>query len=136
VQEDEATDRKPYSFHSFGDQFVKVLVDPDLMTVRVEKAVAFTDIGKVLNLKTAKNQIMGGMIFGPGMALMEETKYDPNRGRVVTRDLANYLVSVHADMPAFEVQFLDKPGSPAWQPLSRILFLMRPVNGYGTCRLR
>jgi xanthine dehydrogenase YagR molybdenum-binding subunit len=86
-----------------------VLVDPDLMTVHVDKAVSVMDIGKVLNLKTAKNQIMGGMIFGIGMALMEETQYDPNRGRVVTRDLANYLVPVHADMPEFEVEFLDKP---------------------------
>lgn len=109
VQEDEKIDRKAYSFHSFGAQFVRVLVDPDLMTVHVDKAVAVMDIGKVLNLKTAKNQIMGGMIFGIGMALMEETQYDPNRGRVVTRDLANYLVPVHADMPEFEVEFLDKP---------------------------
>jgi xanthine dehydrogenase YagR molybdenum-binding subunit len=109
VQEDEKVNRKDYSFHSFGAQFVRVLVDPDLMTVHVDKAVAVMDIGKVLNLKTAKNQIMGGMIFGIGMALMEETKYDPNRGRVVTKDLANYLVPVHADMPEFEVEFLDRP---------------------------
>jgi xanthine dehydrogenase YagR molybdenum-binding subunit len=109
VQEDEKVNRKDYSFHSFGAQFVRVFVDPDLMTVHVDKAVAVMDIGKVLNLKTAKSQIMGGMIFGIGMALMEETKYDPNRGRVVTKDLANYLVPVHADMPEFEVEFLDKP---------------------------
>ena len=109
VQEDEKVDRKAYSFHSFGAQFVRVLVDPDLMTVHVDKAVAVMDIGKVLNLKTAKNQIMGGMIFGIGMALMEETTYDPNRGRVITHDLANYLVPVHADIPEFEVEFLDKP---------------------------
>ncbi len=109
VQEDEKVNRKDYSFHSFGAQFVRVLVDPDLMTIHIDKAVAVMDIGKVLNLKTAKNQIMGGMIFGMGMALMEETKYDPNRGRVVTKDLANYLVPVHADMPEFDVEFLDKP---------------------------
>jgi xanthine dehydrogenase YagR molybdenum-binding subunit len=109
VQDDEKINRKAYSFHSFGAQFVRVLVDPDLMTVHVDKAVSVMDIGQVLNLKTAKNQIMGGMIFGIGMALMEETQYDPNRGRIVTRDLANYLVPVHADMPEFEVEFLDKP---------------------------
>jgi xanthine dehydrogenase YagR molybdenum-binding subunit len=108
VQEDEKVNRKEYSFHSFGAQFVRVLVDPDLMTVHIDKAVAVMDIGKVLNLKTAKNQIMGGMIFGIGMALMEETIYDPNRGRVITRDLANYLVPIHADMPEFEIEFLDK----------------------------
>lgn len=109
VQEDENVDRDPYAFHSFGAHFVKVLVDPDLGTARVDKAVAVMDIGTVMNEKTAINQIMGGMIFGIGMALMEETKYDPNRGRIVTRDLANYLVPVHADMPDFEVAFINQP---------------------------
>jgi xanthine dehydrogenase YagR molybdenum-binding subunit len=109
VQEDQQTDRKPYAFHSFGAQFAKVLVDPDLGEVRVEKIVGVMDIGKVMNLKTATNQIMGGMIFGLGMALMENTQYDPNNGRVVTRDLAQYLLPVHADIPEIEVQFIDKP---------------------------
>jgi len=59
---------------------------------------------------------MGGMIFGIGMALMEETAYDPNNGRVVTRDLAQYLVPVNADMPEFDVQFIDEP-DPYISPL-------------------
>jgi len=116
VQEDEHTDRTPYAFHSFGAQFAKVLVDPDLGTIKVEKIVGVMDIGKVMNLKTATNQIMGGMIFGLGMALMENTQYDPNNGRVVTRDLAQYLVPVHADIPEIEVQFIDKP-DPFISPL-------------------
>jgi len=109
VQDDEKLDRKPFSFHSFGTHFVKVLVDPDLGTVRVDKAIAVMDVGTIMNEKTAKNQIMGGMIFGIGMALMEETHYDPNRGRPVTRDLANYLVPVNADMPDFQIEFINKP---------------------------
>jgi xanthine dehydrogenase YagR molybdenum-binding subunit len=102
-------DSSPYSFHSFGAQFARVLFDPDLGTVRATHFAAVMDVGRVLNLKTAKNQIMGGMIFGLGMALMEETIYDPWRGRIVTRDLANYLVPVHADIPEIEVQFIDQP---------------------------
>lgn len=109
IKSDEAVDRKSYAFHSFGAHFVKVRVDPELGKVYVDKIVGVMDIGKVMNLKLAKNQIMGGQIFGIGMALMEGTEYDPVRGRVVTRDLANYLVPVHADMPDFEVIFLDKP---------------------------
>ena len=109
VQEDEQVDREAYAFHSWGAQFARVLVDPDLCTVRVDKAVSVMDIGKVLNLKTATNQIMGGMIFAIGMALMEGSQYDPIRGRVVTRDLANYLLPVHADMPVFDIQFIDHP---------------------------
>jgi xanthine dehydrogenase YagR molybdenum-binding subunit len=109
VKEDEEVDHEKYAFQSFGAQFAKVLVDPDLGTVKVAEIVGVMDIGKVLNQKTAQNQIMGGMIFGIGMALMEETVYDPNRGRIVTRDLANYLVPVHADIPDIHIEFIDEP---------------------------
>jgi len=109
VKNDEGVGHKKYAFHSFGAQFVKVLVDPSLGTVRVAKCAAVMDIGRVLNLKTATNQIMGGMIFGIGMALMEGTIYDPQNGRVVTRDLTDYLVPVNADMPEFDIRFLDIP---------------------------
>ncbi len=109
VKADEGVDHKKYAFHSFGAHFVKVLVDPSLGTVRVAKIVGVMDIGTVLNLKTATNQIMGGMIFGIGMALMEGTVYDPTNGRVVTRDLTDYLVPVNADMPEFDIQFIDIP---------------------------
>ncbi|WP_158829794.1 xanthine dehydrogenase family protein molybdopterin-binding subunit [Mucilaginibacter lacusdianchii] len=109
VKADEAVDRKKYSFHSFGAQFVKVLVDPELGKVYIDKVVGVMDVGKVMNQKTAANQIMGGQIFGIGMALMEGSEYDPNRGRIITRDLANYLVPVHADMGSFEVKFIDEP---------------------------
>jgi xanthine dehydrogenase YagR molybdenum-binding subunit len=116
VQEDEQTDRKPYAFHSFGAVFTRVLVDQHLGTVKVDRVVGVMDIGTVLNLKLAKNQIMGGMIFGIGMALMENTQYDPNDGRVVTKDLAQYLVPVNADMPYFDVQFIGKP-DPVISPI-------------------
>ena len=109
VKKDEEVDRTKYSFQSFGAQYVRVLVDADLGTVKVDKVASVIDIGKVLNPKTAENQIMGGVLFGLGMALMEQTVYDPNNGRVVTRDLADYLVPVNADTPGFTVEFIDKP---------------------------
>lgn len=109
VKRDEEVDRKKYNFHSFGAHFVKVLVDPLLRKVHVDQIVGVMDIGKVLNEKTALNQIMGGMLFGVGMALFEETVYDPNNGRVVTRDLEKYIVPVNADTPKFNIQFINKP---------------------------
>jgi xanthine dehydrogenase YagR molybdenum-binding subunit len=109
TKKDEQVDRSKYGFHSFGAVFAKVRVDPDLGIVRVTDCAGVMDIGKVLNLKMAKNQIMGGMLFALGMALMEGTIYDPNNGRVVTRDLASYLVPVHADAPHFDIRFIDKP---------------------------
>ncbi len=109
AQKDQLMNKDKYSFHSFGAHFVKVKVDPLLGMVKVEKISSAMDIGKILNEKTAKSQIMGGAIFGIGMALMEETIYDPNTGRIVTKDLADYLVPVHADMPEFDIIFTDKP---------------------------
>ena len=106
---DEDVNRKQFAFQSFGAQFAKVLVDPDLGTIKVAHLVSVMDIGTILNLKTGKNQIMGGMIFALGMALMEETIYDRASGRPVTRDLANYLVPVNADIPEITVEFINKP---------------------------
>ncbi len=107
VKEDQDVDRSKIAFHSFGAHFVKVLVDPMTGMVKVDKVASAMDIGKILNEKTAKSQIMGGAIFGIGMALMEGSVYDENTGRIVTKDLAEYLVPVHADMPAFDVHFTD-----------------------------
>jgi xanthine dehydrogenase YagR molybdenum-binding subunit len=109
AKQDEKMDREKYVFHSFGAHFVKVKVDMLIGTVKVEKISSVMDIGKILNEKTAKSQIMGAAIFGIGMALMEGSVYDPNTGRIVTKDLADYHVPVHADMPEFDVQFTDKP---------------------------
>lgn len=116
VAQDEAVDRSRFAFQSFGAQFVKVRVDPLLGQARVEKICLVMDVGRVMNLKTAANQLMGGVIFGLGMALMEESVYDPRSGRIVTRDLANYLVPVHADIPQIEVQFIGEP-DPYISPL-------------------
>lgn len=109
AKKDEAVSRQGHSFHSFGAHFVKVLVDPVLGRVRVVKAVSVMDIGTVLNRKTATSQVEGGICWGVGMALLEGTAYDPVNGRVVTKDLSDYHVPVHTDMPDMEVQFIDKP---------------------------
>ncbi len=107
VKEDQELDRSQIAFHSFGAHFVKVLVHPLTGMVKVDKIVSVMDIGTILNEKTAKSQIMGGAIFGIGMALMEGSVYDENTGRIVTKDLSEYLVPVHADMPQFDVQFTN-----------------------------
>ena len=107
VKEDQELDRSKIAFHSFGAQFAKVLVDPLTGMVKVDKIASVMDIGTILNEKTARSQIMGGAIFGIGMALMEESVYDENTGRIVTKDLSEYLVPVHADMPQFDVQFTN-----------------------------
>ena len=91
-------------------------VDPDLGLVRVARIVSVFDIGRVINAKTARSQALGGITQGIGMALMEQTLYDKRDGRVVTDNLADYLVPVNADVERIEPFFLDIP-DPYINPL-------------------
>jgi xanthine dehydrogenase YagR molybdenum-binding subunit len=102
-------EQKKYSFHSFGAQFVQLRVDSDLGIVRISRIVSVFDIGRVINPKTARSQALGGIIQGIGMALMEHTIYDRRNGRIVTDNLADYLMPVHADIEQIEPVFLDIP---------------------------
>ena len=104
----EKEERKKFSLHSFGAQFVEVRVDEDTGEVRVARALGAFAAGKILNPKTARSQFLGGMVWGIGFALQEHTVRDPRSGRIVTRDLADYHVPVHADIPALEVLTIDE----------------------------
>lgn len=98
-----------FTFHSFGAHFCEVTVDPDLARARVTRVVTVLDTGRVLNAKTARSQVQGGVIMGIGMALMEHAAYDRRTGRCVTDNLADYPVCVNADIGALDVHFLDIP---------------------------
>ncbi|HSY23994.1 MAG TPA: xanthine dehydrogenase family protein molybdopterin-binding subunit [Polyangiaceae bacterium] len=101
-------DRKKYAAHSFGADFVEVSVDEDLGEVRVMRVVAAFAAGRILNAKTARSQFIGGIVWAIGFALEEQTLRDPRTARVVTRDLADYHVPVHADVPAIDVISVDE----------------------------
>ncbi|MDF5721194.1 MAG: xanthine dehydrogenase family protein molybdopterin-binding subunit [Rhizonema sp. PD37] len=101
-------EKEKYSMHSFGAQFAEVRVEPDLGEVRVTRWVGAYGVGRLLNAKTANSQLVGGIVYGIGMALMEHTVIDPHRGRIVNADLAEYHVPVNADVPAIEVLFVDE----------------------------
>jgi xanthine dehydrogenase YagR molybdenum-binding subunit len=103
------SDTKQYAFHSFGAQFVEVWVDEDFGTIRVKRVTSVQDVGRIMNEKTARSQIIGGVIFGIGAALMEATEYDKRWGNPVTRTLADYHVPVHLDVPPIDVHFIGKP---------------------------
>jgi xanthine dehydrogenase YagR molybdenum-binding subunit len=85
-----------------------VLVDPDLGQVRVKRLVGVFAGGRILNARLARSQLMGGMVWGIGMALHEHTVYDEKLGRIMTRDLADYHVPAHADVQAIEPYFLEE----------------------------
>jgi xanthine dehydrogenase YagR molybdenum-binding subunit len=104
----EKEDRKKFSLHSFGAHFVEVRVDEDTGEVRVARALGAFAAGKILNPKTARSQFLGGMVWGIGFALHEHTVRDARSGRVVTRDLADYHLPVHADIPALDVLTINE----------------------------
>ena len=100
---------EPFAWTSFGAHFVEVHVDRELCTTRVHRVVTVLDVGRVISPKTARSQVEGGVLWGIGMALMERTLVDRESGRLVTRDLAEYLVPTHADLPQLDIEFLDHP---------------------------
>jgi xanthine dehydrogenase YagR molybdenum-binding subunit len=97
------------AFQSFGAQFCEVKIDPELPLVRVTRWVSVMDCGRVVNLKTGRSQILGGVVMGIGMALEEETIYDPATGLPATRNFADYHVPVHADINSIDVYFVGEP---------------------------
>jgi xanthine dehydrogenase YagR molybdenum-binding subunit len=108
VEAKEKAERKNYGTYAFGAQFAEVRVDEAVGEIRVNRMVGAFAAGKVLNAKTARSQLVGGMVWAIGCALEEHTVRDPRTGRLVTRDLADYHVPVHADVPALDVILVEE----------------------------
>jgi xanthine dehydrogenase YagR molybdenum-binding subunit len=98
-----------YGFLSFGAQFCEVRVNEWTGEARVTRFTSVIDVGTVVNQKTARSQVIGGIVFGIGMGLLEATKVDPNNGWIANRNLAEYLVPTNADVPRIDVEFLNIP---------------------------
>jgi xanthine dehydrogenase YagR molybdenum-binding subunit len=98
-----------FSKHSFGCHFVEVTWQPEIARLRVSRVVTVMDAGRILNPLTGRNQIQGAVVMGIGMALFEETIYDPQNGAPINSNLADYMMTVNADAPPIDVTFLDYP---------------------------
>lgn len=105
-----------HSAFSYAVHFVKVKVHSKTGVIRVDRAVAAVDAGKIINEKTAESQIIGSVAGGIGMSLMEEGLIDHRYGRWVNNNFADYHVTVNADVPDVEVLFVDKP-DPVLNPI-------------------
>ncbi|MGW3019002.1 xanthine dehydrogenase family protein molybdopterin-binding subunit [Streptomyces longwoodensis] len=95
--------------HSFGAQFAEVAVDPATGEVRVRRMLGVFAAGRIVNPLTARNQLVGGMIWGLSMALHEEAVREAASGGVYGADLAGYHVAAHADVPHVEADWVDDP---------------------------
>jgi xanthine dehydrogenase YagR molybdenum-binding subunit len=89
--------------------FAEVKIDEQLGVIRVTRVVSAVAAGRILNAKTARSQIMGGVVWGIGMALHEETLIDHRFGRVMNANIAEYHVPANADIHDIEVIFVDEP---------------------------
>jgi xanthine dehydrogenase YagR molybdenum-binding subunit len=106
---------KQYSQQAYGAQFAEVAVHADTGEVRLRRMLGVFAAGRILNAKTGRSQVMGGMIWGVGNALHEEAVLDARYGFFANHDLAEYHVAAHADIPDIEVVFLpeiDDKGNP------------------------
>jgi xanthine dehydrogenase YagR molybdenum-binding subunit len=94
--------------HSFGAQFAEVRVREDTGEVRVPRLLGVFAVGRVINLKTARSQLLGAMTMGLSMALHEHSVVDPWIGQVVNHDFAEYHIAANADVGSVEVHWLDE----------------------------
>jgi len=104
-----AKDRATFSAHSWGAVFAEVAVDADTRMVQVRRVVGTYDIGTLMNKKTGINQLQGGIVWGIGFALQEESHIDPIHGLTVNRNIAEYHVPVNADVGEIDVVCLNIP---------------------------
>jgi len=88
--------------------FAEVKVDEDLGTIHVTRVVNAVAAGRILNPKTARSQVLGGVVWGMGMALHEESLVDRNYGRIMNHNLAEYHVPVNADIHDIQVIFVEE----------------------------
>ncbi|WP_250009069.1 xanthine dehydrogenase family protein molybdopterin-binding subunit [Actinoplanes sp. M2I2] len=98
-----------YSWHSFGAHFCEVRVNRFTAEAQVARFTTVVDVGRVINAQTARSQLVGGVIFGIGQALMEDNPLELRTGRLAASNMADYAVPVNADVAKIDVHVLDRP---------------------------
>ena len=124
-------------------------VDPDLGLVRLNRFLGAYDAGRIINPKTARSQAIGGVIWGVGQELLEQSETDPTLGRFINRNYSGYLVPTNADIPELDVLFVgdfDEEASPLGakglgeltavrsRPPLPMRSITRPASAFETCR--
>jgi xanthine dehydrogenase YagR molybdenum-binding subunit len=97
-----------FAFWSFGAHFCEVRVNRWTGEPRLARMLAVIDAGTIVNPVTARNQVLGSLVWGIGHALLEGTPVE-DTGRFANANFADYLLPVNADVPALDVHFLDHP---------------------------
>jgi xanthine dehydrogenase YagR molybdenum-binding subunit len=101
-------DRQRFAMHAFGAQFAEARVDADTGEVRVPRMLGVFAVGRIVNPRTARSQLIGGMTMGLSMALYEQSVLDSRFGHVVNRDLAEYHIATNADVQNIDATWIDE----------------------------
>ena len=113
IEEEASTDvsekQMQYSRNAHAAIFAEVRIDEDLGAIQVTRVVSAAAVGRVLNPKTARSQLLGGVVWGMGMALEEESVIDQTFGRFVNHSFGEYHVPVNADVHDIDIIFVDEP---------------------------
>ena len=102
------TEDPNHAHNTHSAVFAEVKVDEQIGVIRVTRVVSAVAAGRILNTKTASNQVLGSVVWGVGMALEEETQIDHRFGRVMNANIAEYHVPVNADIQEIKVIFVDE----------------------------
>lgn len=108
-----AEDARAWSQHTYGAHFCEVGVDPVTGETRVRRMLGVFAAGRIINHKTARSQLTGGMIWGVASALTEGNAADPRYGSLINQDLSSYLVPVQADIGELEAIMLEEEDDKA-----------------------
>ena len=98
-----------FTSNSFSSHFVKVAVNPKDGTLKILQVVTTGDAGKIISPKTARSQMIGGVVGGIGMALTEQLEMDHVSGQIINASFGAYHVPLHSQIPPTDVWFVDKP---------------------------
>jgi xanthine dehydrogenase YagR molybdenum-binding subunit len=102
-------DLRKYTVSSFIAHFCEVRVHRWTSEPRISRMTAVVDAGRIINQRPATNQITGALAMAIGQALLEESRVEPDTGRIANANLADYLIATNADLPKIDVHFLDYP---------------------------
>ena len=105
---DQAAKDSDHAAYAFGAQFAEVRVHADTGELRVPRLYGVFAAGRIVNPRTARSQLVGGMTMGLSMALHENSVWDPRVGQVVNHDLAEYHISVNADVADVQAHWIDE----------------------------
>ncbi|WP_233488602.1 xanthine dehydrogenase family protein molybdopterin-binding subunit [Blastococcus sp. TF02-09] len=105
---DQAAKDSDHAAYAFGAQFAEVRVHADTGELRVPRLYGVFAAGRIVNPRTARSQLIGGMTMGLSMALHENSVWDPRIGQVVNHDLAEYHIAVNADVADMQAHWLDE----------------------------